>query len=1839
MRHIFTFIIFLTTTLVVVETTETVHNTDYLSNAQYFDCLHYTNEYTHTYSIKYCVQPENITNTQKQNHRNKQTQCDKGTTAHSFTSLFENDIDPYTVLSTFRSGVEQADRYGSYYFSRQLNNSSVLIDNDSICNCSSLKGVFGRYCEYEFYVGSTLAETTRIIKIKRKPDALYGQLQRRRMCYTEIDCNYGVLCLDWRNICDGTQNCMDGVDEENCDRIEMNECLKNEFRCRNGLCIPEEYWLDGEVDCQDTSDELEPVDLDINCPLEKGMDCDERVCWNHESISCGDGICVLPYRLILNIADMSNDKGLTAQCYTLRDIAFQCEIHRPFRLWTLSGGFCTHLKLPWGDELFTSEEGACEFRLKCHLSSNLSANCLMDDRKFMWLESLCTSYTHVSYPRDSLLGPFFDTYYPTKLHLYNSVFPSLIHVHGGLRCAGFHVTFIEFSMLENLEGAESLYFAEASRMEERLCRFAAKTNPQQSFVRNHSNLAPHFNTSCWHKWLAFFDLSNVEEVAAECNEYCLSPHRISDGLSDCLGRYRNVSAGISVSLDERSIGGPFELYHKSCLNCIGSRTQNPICLPVSYIDSFQPHCMDGKERYLIGTEIAIKSLKCDGKDASECHIIRDYVIQSFIDEKNITITTTTSSFIKVLPFIQHCDTYFDTETGIDESVEHCLDKWSCAANEYRCLTGQCIPLDWICDGKVKIFTAIVIFTGLCLGTWDCSDASDEQGLLHQVGGFIDNHNRLLLNFKEVWMRCFERYENQSFANICNITTEYPCFLANVDNPLDFQLNRPCIELKRIGDRHIDCLGKSDERNLIKCGTDVLGWQFGCTNTNTECIIPRYFCTSLFTCPVHDKRMACFYKDELNCNEYNDVMCLNGTCLRNARCNGEWDCLNGEDEYWCQSNLDGSEEGLKIYRNSRRIELISKITLTDYINPSTNRKYRQLSTRSVHDGIQQIFMKSYLKQRTQNVDDTISDDAIAEHYLEQLSLNLDNVLNFILPFICNRGIPINFINKHTRCLCSPSYYGDYCEFHANRISLVTHLNLTNYNGNYTTLIAKNGTILVSCTFRYKERIIDRHEFYIYSILKRTKQKFYFAYPRTAEFQEQKRNERNGTGLYSIRFEAFYLQPESYPVMFGIWHFPIEFDFLPAFRFAKILRFNNITRNYVCNLECGSHGTCLHVENEIEQFICSCHSGWYSNRCDQYYKECENYCHPHAICRPQERGFINGDIRPACLCPYGHFGPTCHLTYPSCTQCENGGSCYLTYDSSHIRPFECICIDNFYGDYCQFLKPSAVLRISEISSSFNILATSVQYYDVQIDLHDLYISKQQVFLGQLIEAQIDYVKNSAPSVIIIKLYNEDHLVYGPIFYLVYSQQNPKVSNNMTVQLTNENECKHTHVLFDSKIIQNTRASVLVFKYHELCRYHRQNRSSIVCFRDDDYFCLCDMTKQRAQCLRFDPYSDNCQYCLSGGKCIRGNLKQEQDFICLCPRCTYGRVCQFSTQLFSFTLDSLMIKDVQAHKNLSITVYMMITSLTFLTGIFSNLCSLLVFSRKNPRKVGVGYYLFLVSIMNIVSLIFQYGKIIHILLGGSGLLLDNKINLILCKLLSPMTSITTRISYWLTSLVTTERLSSVLYPTQSKIRKLNITFLLSLITILILCGTHIHEFLFYKIIRADSQQTNSNSLICVIDFVNQNWLMYNRINVLIHHLIPFSIQFMSITLMIIRIAKTRARINQDSQKHFFEILRKQFKTQKELYITPAVIIIAALPQLIFSSSFACTELNNDWQRYTLLLAYLFSFIPQICSFLIFVLPSTSYKTEFAKTRIDSGSAKLKDGDDAKYIRSDSEDVTHYE
>jgi hypothetical protein len=121
------------------------------------------------------------------------------------------------------------------------------------------------------------------------------------------------MCLDWREICDGKVDCIGesfGLDEQQCDELEMNECGKNEYRCHNGAqCIPLEFVRDGKtsLDCLDGTDELE-IDIPADHPQDNiffscidiaTFSCEEATCRHPRSFACGDGEChryvIIPY--------------------------------------------------------------------------------------------------------------------------------------------------------------------------------------------------------------------------------------------------------------------------------------------------------------------------------------------------------------------------------------------------------------------------------------------------------------------------------------------------------------------------------------------------------------------------------------------------------------------------------------------------------------------------------------------------------------------------------------------------------------------------------------------------------------------------------------------------------------------------------------------------------------------------------------------------------------------------------------------------------------------------------------------------------------------------------------------------------------------------------------------------------------------------------------------------------------------------------------------------------------------------------------------------------------------------------------------------------------------------------------------------------------------------------------------------------------------------------------------------------------------------------------------------------------------------------------------------------
>jgi len=213
-----------------------LYNTENGQINEKFDCVYHVND--NEEEIPYC---RRLTEPQILN-RNK-TECNNDGERFSFRSLILQNVLPNDVLN-WNSGIEMADLYAHFFY----NQSSIKdIDDQFLCNCTK-QGTFGKYCEYQLTHGTeSFNDAIRAqFEQKRTGDSWNTQRYGKILCYATLMCDSGPLCLDWRDINDGMQRCVNGYDEENWDKLEFNECEDNEFRCTNGMCIPEEFWLDGK---------------------------------------------------------------------------------------------------------------------------------------------------------------------------------------------------------------------------------------------------------------------------------------------------------------------------------------------------------------------------------------------------------------------------------------------------------------------------------------------------------------------------------------------------------------------------------------------------------------------------------------------------------------------------------------------------------------------------------------------------------------------------------------------------------------------------------------------------------------------------------------------------------------------------------------------------------------------------------------------------------------------------------------------------------------------------------------------------------------------------------------------------------------------------------------------------------------------------------------------------------------------------------------------------------------------------------------------------------------------------------------------------------------------------------------------------------------------------------------------------------------------------------------------------------------------------------------------------------------------------------------------------------
>ena len=160
--------------------------------------------------------------------------------------------------------------------------------------------------------------------------------------------------------------------------------------------------------------------------------------------------------------------------------------------------------------------------------------------------------------------------------------------------------------------------------------------------------------------------------------------------------------------------------------------------------------------------------------------------------------------------------------------------------------------------------------------------------------------------------------------------------------------------------------------------------------------------------------------------------------------------------------------------------------------------------------------------------------------------------------------------------------------------------------------------------------------------------------------------------------------------------------------------------------------------------------------------------------------------------------------------------------------------------------------------------------------------------------------------------------------------------------------------------------------------------------------------------------------------------------------------------------------------------------------------------------------------------------------------------------------------------------------------------IVIIIVLCifASYVHDPNHRRLIDAEEEQRRWRLVR-----YSSSMKIFDSIMHILHFSVPFSINFISAFVIIVRVARTHSITRK--QNTYREHLRKEFHQQKHLVISPLILVILSFPRLLVSILPGCMKSARDPWLY--LVGYFVSFMPLLLTFVIFVWPSESYKKEF--------------------------------
>ena len=469
---------------------------------------------------------------------------------------------------------------------------------------------------------------------------------------------------------------------------------------------------------------------------------------------------------------------------------------------------------------------------------------------------------------------------------------------------------------------------------------------------------------------------------------------------------------------------------------------------------------------------------------------------------------------------------------------------------------------------------------------------------------------------------------------------------------------------------------------------------------------------------------------------------------------------------------------------------------------------------------------------------------------------------------------------------------------------------------------------------------------------------------------------------------------------------------------------------------------------------------------------------------------------------------------------------------------------------------------------------------------------------------------PPLIFVQKFPDANNFYGNYYLTAFIGDRKLTFLNTSV--TSENYCPRVDELLQNRTLSKLSHLTRVKYYYSLCL----QKDAVRCFHDEIYICLCDQ-QNRSDCLIFDHSVNNCSTdrqisCQNQALCLQTLNGNSWNFHCVCQKCYYGNLCQFTTLHYAVSLDALIgtqiFRSMPLRSQPKVVLWSLIVVLILLiVGSISNLLSIAIFFRRQPRESASGVYLSIISLTAQTGLIIFVEKYISTIVSQINTRENPIWTWIDCFVLETLVSTLPTIYDWLTACLAIDRaMTATQGASYNKKRNQRLAKYINIFICIIVTTTCIHKAIGRHLIN---DPISTEHTWCVL--AGSSLLMrYESIINVIHLIGPFTVNLMSTFFFLTSLARRKTETTAKQRKvktNYRSILLEQILIYRPFVVSPILIALFSLPRLIFTFAFTCIQAT--WQKDIFLAGYFISFVPLTSTLFIFVFPSPAYQEELHK------------------------------